>query len=727
MCINGKLQCIVCNGTPVFSDSSHLLTHLSSKGHLSQEFKLRVSSRRDDGDRKRLEDYQAWFTNNNLASLLDRRMRIKKSRDRRTSKARTEAVKGNIPRKRDADPLTSLDPDAPGTHTSMPQFFQTGADVENLFMGDAEETSGLSSAIQMSPLKKERLSPGFIEGGKRKTAGPAPGKEARPTHGDENGRLSCHITEPIAKISTPEAEFADACNFIPPFGDFDCFILGDVLGDLPLKGIIYPGMGRFDSATPDKQRGRNQPKNERFMEIMRLTSESIQPTEEIYSPGGSLAKRRPITGMPELDSPLKGESPMFKKRQSRTRRVTQQIFGEPAPPFPGSFGVLKARLRGLHDAAELVGHSQIDCQEDLVTDSGFNTREECVQRGRALEDTENQIRYLDSFLSYDCKLEPSVPTEDLASTFHQPIDYFGFPRDSHLRADSADACGFQNLNDLDLNKNLTGEAVGRYDHEGKADYDILGGLVPFQDTSGIVDTTDASRFFEDQEETNVDFNPDSSPGGDAECNENEDTDTANGRSHYFGGQSTQGSPYSPVSKSIFSSQVSMAHKHFRSTDTLTSVGSYSFSRPCGSDPLDQPFRGGSSLSTADNRAGGEELRTDVGVSTPTRSMRDSSCLGPFHSIQPSPNALLFNSTRSLSGFRTPSAPRTVSVENATVEPSYLLDDPPSPQNSGTRFYTPSLDSGDPFGNPSHPVFAFAAHHGQDEHAKDVQKGGLART
>jgi hypothetical protein len=88
-----------------------------------------------------------------------------------------------------------------------------------------------------------------------------------------------------------------------------------------LKGVLWPGMNIFDSATEQMRRKRNQKKDGTILKQMERTSENIQPTELVFSPGGTLRKERRISGMVEDSSPIKGETPIPKRRVTRPRCV----------------------------------------------------------------------------------------------------------------------------------------------------------------------------------------------------------------------------------------------------------------------------------------------------------------------------------------------------------------------------------------------------------------------
>lgn len=76
-----------------------------------------------------------------------------------------------------------------------------------------------------------------------------------------------------------------------------------------LKGILWPGMDIFDSATPNMKRKRNQKKSTDVASRLEAISKEVEATEVVYSNHGDFHKARPITGFPHSDSsPLKGES-----------------------------------------------------------------------------------------------------------------------------------------------------------------------------------------------------------------------------------------------------------------------------------------------------------------------------------------------------------------------------------------------------------------------------------
>ncbi len=84
------LQCSLCPKNPTFSDISHLLTHISSKSHLANRFKLQIVSQTDRTAKEKLEVFDFWYQQSNLDVLLSERLAAKDGK-----KTAKERRKGN--------------------------------------------------------------------------------------------------------------------------------------------------------------------------------------------------------------------------------------------------------------------------------------------------------------------------------------------------------------------------------------------------------------------------------------------------------------------------------------------------------------------------------------------------------------------------------------------------------------------------------------------------------
>lgn len=75
-----QLICKLCPLNPLFSDVSHLLTHMSSKSHLSNRFKLQIRAQSEQHARLQLENFDDWYDHNGLDKLLSERLAAKEQR-----------------------------------------------------------------------------------------------------------------------------------------------------------------------------------------------------------------------------------------------------------------------------------------------------------------------------------------------------------------------------------------------------------------------------------------------------------------------------------------------------------------------------------------------------------------------------------------------------------------------------------------------------------------------
>lgn len=94
------LKCSICPNQPTFSDTTHLLTHVSSKGHLSNLHRLQVRSVQESNAGRHLTAYNQWYQQHDLGRLLSERMlqRESKKATRRTrSTMSPNKVKKEVP------------------------------------------------------------------------------------------------------------------------------------------------------------------------------------------------------------------------------------------------------------------------------------------------------------------------------------------------------------------------------------------------------------------------------------------------------------------------------------------------------------------------------------------------------------------------------------------------------------------------------------------------------
>ncbi|KAK0389384.1 hypothetical protein NLU13_2959 [Sarocladium strictum] len=75
------LLCSVCPETPKFSDVSHLLTHIASKGHLHHETQTKLRAHQDITAALSLQQYEQWYRDFEIETLLVERLRAKQVKE----------------------------------------------------------------------------------------------------------------------------------------------------------------------------------------------------------------------------------------------------------------------------------------------------------------------------------------------------------------------------------------------------------------------------------------------------------------------------------------------------------------------------------------------------------------------------------------------------------------------------------------------------------------------
>lgn len=81
------LHCHICPKRPKFSDVSHLLTHIASKGHLSNYYKVKVRSTQELASRQIIDAYDRWYAEWGVEELMSDRMNQKDKRRTRAKPA----------------------------------------------------------------------------------------------------------------------------------------------------------------------------------------------------------------------------------------------------------------------------------------------------------------------------------------------------------------------------------------------------------------------------------------------------------------------------------------------------------------------------------------------------------------------------------------------------------------------------------------------------------------
>ncbi|ETI26903.1 hypothetical protein G647_10002 [Cladophialophora carrionii CBS 160.54] len=280
------LNCSICPKQPSFSDTSHLLTHVSSKGHLSEWHKLQVRSFQDLAAAVALANYNQWCQQHDIDRLLSERMQMKE--DKQAKKRRIATTRNTSAPKLVPIDHELLDPPMPHKRTAKPKKQNQKKGTRGRQHREDEDGSDLD----FSPVRRSR----------RKIQRPqicSPRQQSEVSNGaypslDDYPAGDNHPV-PLQVLATPE--------------------------HMKLKGIVWPGMDLFDAATQEMQQKRNQKKDASVLRRMERLAGLVEPTEVVYSPNGdNVLKARHIDDLEDASSLVEGETPVPRVEQPRPRK-----------------------------------------------------------------------------------------------------------------------------------------------------------------------------------------------------------------------------------------------------------------------------------------------------------------------------------------------------------------------------------------------------------------------
>ena len=341
------LLCNICPKHPKFSDISHLLTHVGSKGHLSHYFKLQVRSRQEPATREQLDAYDRWYQEHDLEKRLSERMVLKDSKSATNRKKAASDIstleksskamrsKKELPTKKEHDPV--LDPQL--SRQQLPSQILSG---HNQPIPPSDAALRHRSHIPRMQLWPTPTRPRPNQAGFQFSVPPSKSKMATPpdaAHTPSNTDYDSITSSPVQSVYPDPPMTIDQPYLAEPsrtssFVSYDNFetemdpMAGDHLpeidedevgGNSKLKGVYWPGMAIFDSASPDAKRRRNQKKDGSILEQMEHNAAIVEPIELIFTPHGDFKKQRTISGRVEDSSPIKEETPKPKRWRSKPK------------------------------------------------------------------------------------------------------------------------------------------------------------------------------------------------------------------------------------------------------------------------------------------------------------------------------------------------------------------------------------------------------------------------
>ncbi|CAK7210897.1 hypothetical protein SBRCBS47491_000934 [Sporothrix bragantina] len=301
-----QLECVLCPKKPKFSDSSHLLTHISSKAHLHQKFSMEFKAKSDVIAKGKLEVYDKWYKANEIERLLSERMSSKVN-GRAPRRSRASAAPRKSRARKSTSAIESIKADAGAdsgcrTPNNLPPLahWNTAPVGRSGDYASVRDSPYLAGTLYNTPITARQQSsypyPEDVSGGslaiKRDPFGPS-----------------------LALGTAPPSEVGSA--FGASFTDED-FLQGG-----KLKGIVWPGMDLFDAATPDQKKKRNQRKDDAALDLLKVTSENVTATETVWGPEGNIRKVRDLYASPSsVEGSPPSTPPPRRVRKARARAST---------------------------------------------------------------------------------------------------------------------------------------------------------------------------------------------------------------------------------------------------------------------------------------------------------------------------------------------------------------------------------------------------------------------
>ncbi|KAI1639515.1 hypothetical protein F4809DRAFT_118554 [Biscogniauxia mediterranea] len=265
------LVCSICPKNSTFSDISHLLTHVSSKGHLHNYFQLSISRETDADAAFALAEFDHWFEENDINTLL---------RLRKTARAqRTSQPQRRIP---------TLEAAQSGRATRRGGRASRGGRGNRGGRAGNDRNRYLSQdELEQVDIKDEMDIEADFGINRGKTSGSwQPGFDIPLDDDDDDEEESKY----------------EPSDLYSPFPSEEAMeIAADGTGSLVLKGVVYPGMGGFDAAREDQRRLRNQRKDPAVLRRLKVSSELVSTSEEVLDYNLDYQRSRDVYDDPSID------------------------------------------------------------------------------------------------------------------------------------------------------------------------------------------------------------------------------------------------------------------------------------------------------------------------------------------------------------------------------------------------------------------------------------------
>ncbi|KAI3322024.1 hypothetical protein HD806DRAFT_545269 [Xylariaceae sp. AK1471] len=304
------LVCFICPKNSHFSDLSHLLTHISSKGHLHNQFQLTLSRDVDENAAVALREFNSWYEQNGISALLRARKTAREERGNQQRRSQPSlslrggrtVVSGRSSRggrrSRGSSRTSTRHRDEIDEFNDDIIKYESEDDDD-----EVQAAHGHHSATHAPPYvwHSDSLYP----------------SEPNQYSHNTGGQFQDHLDY---EDDSSKYEPSELYSPFPPEGTPET--VKDDTGALILKGVVYPGMAGFDSATEKDRRMRNQKKDPAVLLKLEANSELVTRVEEVLDTNLDYQRTRDVYDEPSIDG--SGDENDTAVNKTRTKRRVNQ-------------------------------------------------------------------------------------------------------------------------------------------------------------------------------------------------------------------------------------------------------------------------------------------------------------------------------------------------------------------------------------------------------------------
>ncbi|GAP87317.1 putative geranylgerany transferase type ii beta subunit [Rosellinia necatrix] len=312
------LVCFICPKNSRFSDLSHLLTHISSKGHLHNMFQLNLSREVDEAAELALAEFDSWYKQNGISALLRARKSAREQRDNHQRRNPTPSHFGED------------NTMAPRQHTRGGHSNRRGRGNKKV---DSRRRDGTVGIPNEDIIKLESDDDDVQNGRGRHEYHPT-AHTSYGWHADSSYQhnLNQYSNNSVTQFQDYYEDEDDSSKYDASelYSDFPIDDISDTAKDdtgaLILKGVVYPGMAGFDSATEKDRRMRNQKKDPAVLLKLEANSRLVTRTEEVLDTNLDYQRTRDVYDDPSVNGSGDEHDAAFNEPRTKRRAKAKSSY-----------------------------------------------------------------------------------------------------------------------------------------------------------------------------------------------------------------------------------------------------------------------------------------------------------------------------------------------------------------------------------------------------------------